>query len=156
MTLSHANLMAATRALAGAIPVVSDDEILSYLPPSHVLEYVLSTGVATLVGGVVNVGDGPGGVLADLREVRPTVLLGVPSLWDRLAEQVEERRSRTRWLKRMVLDAGIRGGRRRLPAARSGSRPGFLAGRFSTRRVRALLGLDRTRAPLERARSPRR
>jgi long-chain acyl-CoA synthetase len=148
VTLSHANLMAATRALAGAIPVVSDDEILSYLPPSHVLEYVLSSGVATLVGAVVNVGDGPGGVLADLREVRPTVLLGVPSLWDRLAEQVEERRLRTRWLKRMVLDAGIRGGRRRLPAARRGSRPGFLAGRLSTRRVRALLGLDRTRAPL--------
>ena len=148
VTLSHSNLMAATRALAGAIPVVSDDEILSYLPPSHVLEYVVSTGVATLVGAVVNVGDGPGGVLADLCDVRPTVLLGVPSLWDRLAEQVEERRSRTRWLKRVVLDAGIRRERRRLPASRSGSRPGFLAGRLSTRRVRAQLGLDRIRAPL--------
>jgi long-chain acyl-CoA synthetase len=148
VTLTHANLMAATRALADGIPVVSDDEILSYLPPSHVLEYVLSSGVAPLVGAVVSVGDGPSGVLADLREVRPMVLLGVPSLWDRLAERAEERRSRTRWLKRKVLDGGIRRGRHRLTALRSGARPGFLAGRLSTRRVRVLLGLDRTRAPL--------
>lgn len=148
VTLTHANLMAATRALADGVPVVSDDEILSYLPPSHVLECVLSTGVAPLVGAVVSVGDGPDGVLTDLRDVRPTVLLGVPSLWDRLAERAQERRSRAGWLKRRVLDAGLRRGRRRLAALRSGARPGLLAGRLSTRRVLALLGLDRTRAPL--------
>lgn len=148
VTLTHANLMAATRALADGVPVVSDDEILSYLPPSHVLECVLSTGVAPLVGAVVSVGDGPDGVLTDLRDVRPTVLLGVPSLWDRLAERAQERRSRAGWLKRKVLDAGLRRGRRRLAALRSGARPGLLAGRLSTRRVLALLGLDRTRAPL--------
>ena len=148
VALTHANLMAATRALADGVPVVSDDEILSYLPPSHVLECVLSMGVAPLVGAVVSVGDGPDGVLTDLRDVRPTVLLGVPSLWDRLAERVEERRSRAGWLKRKVLDAGLRRGRRRLAARRSGARPGLLAGRLSTRRVLALLGLDRTRAPL--------
>jgi long-chain acyl-CoA synthetase len=148
VTLTHANLMAATRALADAVPVVPDDEVLSYLPPSHVLECVLSTGVAPLVGAVVSVGGGPDGVLADLREVRPTVLLGVPSLWDRLAERAQERGSRTGWLKRKVLDAGLRRGRRHLAALRAGARPGPLAGRLSTRRVRALLGLDRIRAPL--------
>ncbi len=148
VTLTHANLMAATRALAEGVPVVSDDEILSYLPPSHVLECVLSTGVAPLAGAVVSVGDGPDGVLTDLRDVRPTVLLGVPSLWDRLAERAQERRSRTGWLKGKVLDAGLRRGRRSLAARRSGARPGLLAGRLSTRRVLALLGLDRTRAPL--------
>lgn len=148
VTLTHTNLMAATRALADAIPVVSDDEILSYLPPSHVLECVLSVGVAPLVGAVVSVGDGPDGVLTDLCDVRPTVLLGVPSLWERLAERAQERCSRAGWLKRKVLDAGLRRGRRGLAALRSGARPGPLAGRLSTRRVRALLGLDRIRAPL--------
>ncbi|MGZ4690767.1 MAG: AMP-dependent synthetase/ligase [Acidimicrobiia bacterium] len=148
VTLTHTNLMTATRALADAVPVVSDDEILSYLPPSHVLECVLSVGVAPLVGAVVSVGDGPDGVLADLRDVRPTVLLGVPSLWERIAERVQERCSRAGWLKRKVLEAGLRRGRRRLAALRSGARPGLLAGRLSTRRVRTLLGLDRIRAPL--------
>lgn len=148
VTLTQTNLMAAARALADGVPVVSNDEILSYLPPSHVLECVLSTGVAPLMGAVVSVGDGPGGVLADLRDVRPMVLLGVPSLWDRLAERAEERGSRTGWLKRKVLEAGLRRGRRRVAALRSGARPGLLAGRLSTRRVRARLGLDRTRAPL--------
>lgn len=146
--LTHANLMAAARALADAVPVVSDDEILSYLPPSHVLEYVLSTGVAPLVGAVVSAGDGPRGVLTDLREVRPTVLLGVPSLWGLVAERAEDERSRAGWLKRKVLDAGLRRGRRRLGALRAGARPRLLAGRLSTRRARTLLGLDRTRAPL--------
>jgi long-chain acyl-CoA synthetase len=146
--LAHANLVAATRALADAVPVGHDDEILSYLPPSHVLERVLSTGVAPLVGAVVNVGDGPGAVLTDLRDVRPTVLLGVPSLWNLVVGRVEDGRSRAGWLKRKVLDQGLRRGRGRLTARRSGARAGRLRQWFSTRPARARLGLDRTRAPL--------
>jgi long-chain acyl-CoA synthetase len=148
VVLTHSNLVAATRALAEAVPVRPDDEILSYLPPSHVLERVLSTGVAPLVGAVVNVGDGPDEVLSDLRQVRPTVLLGVPGLWDRVVDRLDERRSNAGWLKRTVLDRGLRRGHRRLDAWRGGTRPGLLAGRLSTRPARARLGLDRTRAAL--------
>jgi long-subunit acyl-CoA synthetase (AMP-forming) len=69
-------------------------------------------------------------------------------LWDLVAGRVEEGRSRAGWLKRKVLDRGLRRGRRRLTAWRRGARPGRLRQRFSTRPARARLGLDRTRAPL--------
>ncbi|MEP6624652.1 MAG: hypothetical protein ABJC79_09425, partial [Acidimicrobiia bacterium] len=67
---------------------------------------------------------------------------------DRLAERAEEGRSGAGWLKRKALDAGLRGGRRRLAALRAGARPGVLRGALSTRRARARLGLDRMNAPL--------
>jgi long-chain acyl-CoA synthetase len=148
VALTHANLAAAAHALADAVPVQPDDEILSYLPPSHVLERVLSTGVAPLVGAVVNTGDGPEELLTDLRQVRPTVLLGVPGLWDRVAREVAERGSRAGRLPRWLMRRGLRRGRRQLAARRNGARAGRFRGWWSTRRGRARLGLDRTRAAL--------
>jgi long-chain acyl-CoA synthetase len=148
VSLTHENLVAAGHALAAAVPVLPDDEILSYLPPSHLLELALSTAVAPLVGAVVNVGDGPTGVVTDLLDVRPTVLLGVPSLWSRLAERFDDDRSRAGRIERRVLARALRRGRGRLDARRRGARAGFRAGGITLRRARARLGLDRARAPL--------
>jgi long-chain acyl-CoA synthetase len=147
VALTHANLVAAAQALTDAVPVRPDDEILSYLPPSHVVERVLSTGVAPLVGAVVNTGGGPEEVLTDLHQVRPTVLLGVPGLWDQVADRVAEGPSRAGWLERTLFDRGLRRGRRHLEARRNGAR-GRLTGWLSTRPARARLGLNRTRAAL--------
>jgi long-chain acyl-CoA synthetase len=107
--------------------------------------------VAPLVGAVVNVGDGPSGVVTDLRDVRPTVLLGVPSLWARLAARIDDDGSRAGPLERKVLERALRRGRRRLDARCRGARAGFPAGGIPLRRARARLGLDRVRAPLPAA-----
>ena len=152
--MTHRNLVAAAHALAEAVPVRPDDEILSYLPPSHLPELVLSTAVAPLVGAVVSVGDGPTGVATDLRDVRPTVLLGVPSLWSRLAARIEDDRSRAGPLERRVLDAALRRGRRRLDVRRRGVRAASCAGPSRSRRARAGLGLDRVRACRSSALAP--
>ncbi len=59
-------------------------EILSYLPLCHVAEKLYSTINVLHFAGIVNFAESIETVAADLREVQPTVFLGVPRIWEKL------------------------------------------------------------------------
>ena len=112
--LTLANVEFATKILCeeGAFtdpPPGPDDLLLSYLPLSHVAERIFTTWFNAAAATQVSFAESIDTVPQDLREVQPTILFGVPRIWEKLLAGVETRltgasrikRSTTRfWLKR--------------------------------------------------------
>ncbi|KAJ1942500.1 long-chain fatty acid-CoA ligase, partial [Linderina pennispora] len=96
VVLTHRNLLSTLSAII--IMVLSykidSDMYLSYLPTSHILEYIIQ--LAALTGGVP-IGFGTPhsltdamvrGCRGDLAELRPTLLAGVPQVWDTIRREI--------------------------------------------------------------------
>jgi len=112
--ISHANLVAAgeTSVVLGAH---RGDEVLSYLPLCHVAERLISVIDGVWAGLVVNFGEGGPSFPQDLRDVQPTVFLGVPRVWEKMLATVEIRMADASRLKRLLYKACVRQGRRMAP-----------------------------------------
>ncbi|MEW6044948.1 MAG: AMP-binding protein [Bacillota bacterium] len=87
--LTHRNLIWTAEALAKANPVDERDEVLSFLPLSHIAERMVSVYLAVRWGFTVNFAENTDTVLTNLREVSPTVLFAVPRIWEKIHSQVE-------------------------------------------------------------------
>jgi long-chain acyl-CoA synthetase len=88
-----------------------DDILLSYLPLAHVAEKVYTLFIALRAGCVVHFGESIDTVQEDLREVSPTLFLGVPRIWERIHASVTIRMKDSSWLKRALFDYFTRIGR---------------------------------------------
>jgi long-chain acyl-CoA synthetase len=111
--LSHRNLLAVGEAASEVYPATHRDETLSYLPLSHIAERLLSL-IDALVGGyVVNFGEGGDTFVGDLREVQPTIFLGVPRVWEKMLAGVMVRVADASRLKRWMFNFWVGQGRRR-------------------------------------------
>jgi long-chain acyl-CoA synthetase len=64
------------------------DLVLSYLPLCHVAERVFTTWFNAGAGVQVNFAESIGTVQSNLREVQPTILFGVPRIWERILASV--------------------------------------------------------------------
>jgi long-chain acyl-CoA synthetase len=109
--LSHRNLVAAAETFDRAFDSDADDEILSYLPLCHVAERLNSAVDALNVGYVVNFGRGGEWFAADLRDVQPTIFLGVPRVWEKMASTVEVRMKDASRAKRAIYHWAVQRGR---------------------------------------------
>ncbi len=82
-------------------PAASDrDLVVSYLPLCHVAERVFTTWFNAAVGSQVNFAESIETVQQALREVQPTLLFGVPRIWEKVAAGVQIRMSGASWFKR--------------------------------------------------------
>ncbi|WP_205696976.1 long-chain fatty acid--CoA ligase [Conexibacter sp. SYSU D00693] len=155
--LSHRNLQAAARACREVWEVGPDDEVLSYLPLCHVAERLFSVVNAVGTGYVVHFGEGGSAPVDDLREVQPTVFLGVPRVWEKLLAGVEIRMADAGAVKRAAYRLGLRLGERTAPArmaeqAGAGDRLRFaLSSLVVGRALRHKLGMGRVRIALSGA-----
>ena len=100
--LSSRNLVAAGAAFSTAFPGTPDDEVLSYLPLCHIAERLTSLIDALALGYVVNFGEGGESFVQDLREVQPTIFLGVPRIWEKMLAGTEIRMADASLVKRSV------------------------------------------------------
>jgi long-chain acyl-CoA synthetase len=155
--LSHRNLLAAAETITQAIDARPEDEALSYLPLCHVAERLGSVIDALKVGYVVNFGEGGESFGADLREVQPTIFLGVPRVWEKMMAGVQIRLGDASALKRGVarfwLKRGAAIAHKRM-AGKLGPVDRFMAwlGWVMTyRSLREKLGLGRVRVALSGA-----
>jgi long-chain acyl-CoA synthetase len=110
--LSHDNLVHAADTYAQAFTTSPDDEVLSYLPLSHVAERLVSLIDALKGGYIVHFGEGGESFAVDLREVQPTFFLGVPRVWEKMLATVEIRMADASRVKRLVYNLAIRRGRK--------------------------------------------
>ncbi|WP_024538429.1 AMP-dependent synthetase/ligase [Comamonas badia] len=83
--------MISWRAIRGVVPGIAermqlseDASHLSYLPLCHVAEQMLTTFTPIYLGSTVNFGESIRTVQEDLREVAPSMFLGVPRIWEKL------------------------------------------------------------------------
>ena len=75
---------------------------LSYLPLCHVAEQMLTSFVPLYLGSQVNFGESIRTVQEDLREVAPTMFLGVPRIWEKLHASISIKMQDTGRLRRTL------------------------------------------------------
>jgi long-chain acyl-CoA synthetase len=81
-------------------PPSPDDLTLSYLPLCHVAERIFTTWFSAAAGIQVHFAESIDTVQANLREVQPTILFGVPRIWEKVLAGVNIRIDSASWLKR--------------------------------------------------------
>ena len=109
--LSHRNILANIDSILGAYEVHADDRLLSVLPLTHMFERTAGYYLALRAGAEVTYCRGINELAQDLAEQRPTVLMAVPRLFERMLRRVDERLQATplrRWLFRVAASAGWR------------------------------------------------
>jgi long-chain acyl-CoA synthetase len=81
-------------------PPSERDIILSYLPLCHVAERIFTTWFNSAAGVQVNFAESIATVQPNLREVQPTILFGVPRIWEKILAGVNIRLASASPLKR--------------------------------------------------------
>jgi long-chain acyl-CoA synthetase len=81
-------------------PPNPDDVILSYLPLCHVAERVFTIWFNAAVGVQVNFAESIETVQQNLKEIQPTILFGVPRIWEKILAGVNIRMASASWIKR--------------------------------------------------------
>jgi long-chain acyl-CoA synthetase len=82
--ISYANIAAMAPGVVERLGLQPDTTHLSYLPLCHVAEQMLTAFVPLYLGSRVDFGESIRTVQEDLREVAPSMFLGVPRIWEKL------------------------------------------------------------------------
>lgn len=86
--LTYRNLRAEAIALVERLRLDEATTHVSYLPLCHVAEQMLTTMAPIYLGSQVNFGESIRTIQEDLREVAPSMFLGVPRIWEKLAASI--------------------------------------------------------------------
>jgi long-subunit acyl-CoA synthetase (AMP-forming) len=88
--LTHANLLWEVTSLLAVADLPAEPRFMSYLPMAHLADRVVAHYPALVTGGCVTCCDAKRAVAA-LPDVRPSLWLGVPRVWEKLKAALEAR-----------------------------------------------------------------
>jgi len=89
--LSHGNLLSDVQAGLGGVPVFPDDLFLSFLPVSHAFERTVGHFLAVASGAAIAYADDVTTLMRDMPEVKPTVMISVPRLYEKIYAGVNDK-----------------------------------------------------------------
>ena len=98
--ISWRNMRGVTPGIVERLQLDGATTHLSYLPLCHVAEQMLTTFVPVYLGTQVNFGESIRTVQEDLREVAPSMFLGVPRIWEKLHSAISIKMQETGALRR--------------------------------------------------------
>ncbi len=126
--LSHRNIVGNAAAGLSCIPIYPDDLLLSFLPLSHMLERTAGYYLPMMAGATVAYARSILQLSDDLAEIRPTVLVAVPKIFERLHSKVRIKLSQESTLKQKLFALAVDIGWRRYLHSqhRAHWSPGFL------------------------------
>ena len=110
--LSHRNIVSNVLAAMHALPVYGHDRFLSFLPLSHMLERTCGYYVGVWAGAQTVYARGITLLADDIREQRPTLLIAVPRIFERIYTRMQEA-MRPGSLKARLFEAAVATGWRR-------------------------------------------
>jgi len=102
--ISYRNIRGVVPGIVERLRLTHDTTHLSYLPLCHVAEQMLTTFVPVYVGSQVNFGESIRTVQEDLREVAPTMFLGVPRIWEKMHASISIKLQEAGGLRRALFD----------------------------------------------------
>ncbi len=123
--LSHSALVYQAGTLSYVLPLSPDDTQLLFLPFSHALG-VVSLLSAVAAGVPVALGGGPRSLLEDMQAIRPTTLVAVPRVYQKMAERLSVMIEELPLVWREVVKAGIKAGKAIQESAQAGEKPDLL------------------------------
>ena len=105
--LSYGNVNAMAAGVDAVFHCTARDSVVSYLPLCHVAEQVYSVNLPLHAGLVVNFAESLRTVQSDLREIAPTLFLGVPRIWEKLHASIEVKIRETGGLRRRLYQSAL-------------------------------------------------
>ena len=113
VVLTHKNFCANVNGLTPLFPLTSDDRSLSFLPWAHAFGQTGEFYTLAALGCAMAINDEVSKLVSNLPEVKPTVLVAVPRIFNRIYEGVNQQmRDRPKPI-RALFHAGIRAATRR-------------------------------------------
>ena len=129
-----------------------DDETISFLPLNHVYEQIFDMMVHMTVGHIVNFTENTDTVMADMRDVSPTLFHAVPRIWEKYYSGIILKMEDATPLKKYVFKTSVKIGERYNNEKLSGKSPSLglfvlyqLAYFVTFRKLKKRLGFDRVR-----------
>ncbi|MGD8495217.1 MAG: long-chain fatty acid--CoA ligase [Gemmatimonadales bacterium] len=145
--LTHENLHANVKQCASVLPIGPSDVMLSWLPLSHALERTVGHFLAWSCGARIAYGESTETVARDMAEVQPTLMIGVPRMYEKFYEVVEEVVNRGGAVRKAIFSFARRVGRTYTERRTGGRAVGPLVGlghriadRLVFRKLRARTG----------------
>ncbi len=157
--ISHDNIVWTVQQVVETIGFDHTDHVISYLPLSHIAEQVVSQHGPVLTGSTVWFAESLDQLGDNLREVRPTLFVGVPRVWEKIQAKMMAAGAQNSALKKKIAAWARKKGLAGTYALQTGGpMPALhgLAGKLVFSKVREKLGFDRcktfisTAAPIAR------
>ena len=108
--LSHKNMLSNAFAGMRSIAVRPDDHFLSFLPLSHTLERTVGYYAALMAGARVTFNRSIPELAKDLLEVKPTIMVSVPRIFERVHNQVYSSLKKMSPLRRAIFRRAVKTG----------------------------------------------
>jgi long-chain acyl-CoA synthetase len=89
-----------------------DDETISFLPLNHVYEQIYDLMVHLTIGHIVNFTENTDTVMADMRDVSPTLFHAVPRIWEKYYSGIVLKMDDATWFKRKAYKTALAIGER--------------------------------------------
>jgi long-chain acyl-CoA synthetase len=102
--LSHANMLTNAYACLDFFPVNENDTFLSFLPLSHTFERTVSYYLSVMAGAKVAFARSVAQLTGDMHIIRPTILVSVPRIYERVYGAVRTRLEESSPLQRMLFN----------------------------------------------------
>lgn len=129
--LTHKNLCSNIISAHGAMPMVSDDVFLSFLPLSHSFERMTGHFSGFANGGTTYFAESVESVAADMLDVSPTITIAVPRLYEKIYAKVLDKVSKDPALRQKIFWWAINVGKEASKyLMRSQTVPGILGLKF--------------------------
>lgn len=100
--LTHRHFVEAARSALKMFRIGPDDVVLSYLPYSHIMERVDGVFIETMAGCSIWLARSLDSLLEDMHIARPTMMLGVPRVFEKIYEAVYDQARKQPVLKRAI------------------------------------------------------
>jgi len=111
--LSHHNMMSVAHSALTMIDVYQEDLFLSFLPLSHTLERTAGYYLPVMSGSGVAYARSIMQLAEDLKNIRPTVLIAVPRIFERVFARIQDQMEKQHPLKRTLFNLTTEVGWRR-------------------------------------------
>ncbi|NQU77238.1 long-chain fatty acid--CoA ligase [Candidatus Falkowbacteria bacterium] len=106
--LSHENFLTNAISAIRAVSIKSSDTFLSFLPLSHVLERTAGYYVPMSVGATINYAENVKKLADNLKEVKPTVLVCVPRIFEKVYEKIIDKTKHEKGLKKKLFFSALK------------------------------------------------
>lgn len=102
VVLSHRNFLSNAESVYEVIPVKQSDVFLSFLPLSHVLERLAGYYMPLCYGATIAYAEGAKQLPQNLKEVKPSILIAVPRIFEKFHDAVWDKVNTSSKLKKKI------------------------------------------------------
>ncbi len=123
--LTHGNIASNVSATMDLLPMGPTDSSLSFLPLSHIFERMVDY-LMFACGVSISYAENMDTISANMQEVRPTIVVSVPRIYEKIYARVTDTATRAGGAKRAIFEWALKVGDRWTTVVLDGRKPGAL------------------------------